>query len=116
MLGWQTYLLTCMTDIISEWKNPSIMKTGDTQDVYYYGMPGAEHDQYLFSIKERNTRGTFLTSVLSCVLSDRGWFIIKRNNFSADPKGHDNIMKLIEHCCVENKWDSLSFFNNNSQF
>ena len=31
---------------------------------------------------------------------------------AADPKGHDNIMKLIEHFRVENKWDSLSFFNN----
>ena len=49
---------------------------------------------------------------MSNILSDRGWFIIKRNNFAADPKGHDNIMKLIEHCRVENKWDSLSFSNN----
>ena len=67
ILGWRTYLLTCMTDIISEWKNTAIMNTGDTRDLYYYGMPGVEHDQDLFSTKLRDTRGTFLTSVLSNV-------------------------------------------------
>ena len=86
------------------------MNTGDTRDLYYYGMPGVEHDQDLFSTKARDTRGTFLTSALSCVLSNRAWF--NRNNWAADPEGHDNIMKRIEHCRVENKWDSLSFFNN----
>ena len=30
---------------------------------------------------------------------------------SADPKGKDQVMKLIEHCCIKNKWGSLSFFN-----
>ena len=75
-------------------------------------MPGVEHGQDLFSTEHKDTRGTFLTSALNCVLSKRGWFIIKRNNVSADPNGHDKIMKLIEHCRVENKWDSLSFFNN----
>ena len=31
---------------------------------------------------------------------------------SADPKGKDQIMKLIEHCRIENNWGSSSFFDN----
>ena len=70
IFGWRTYILTCMTDIISEWKNTVIMNTGDTRDFYYYGMPGVEHNQDLFYTKLRDTRGMFLTSALSNVLSD----------------------------------------------
>ena len=59
-----------MTDIISKWENTAVLNYAGTH-TYYYGMPGVEHDQDLFSVKERDTRGTFLTSALSCVLSDR---------------------------------------------
>ena len=109
LLGWRTYLLTCMADIISKWENTAVLNSAGTH-TYYYGMPGVEHDQDLFSIKERDTRGTFLTSALSCVLKKRGWF--NRNSITADPEGQDNILDLIKQCRVENKWDSLSFFNN----
>ena len=45
ILGWRTYILTCMTDIISEKKNSAAMNmTGSPRDLYYYGMPGVEHD------------------------------------------------------------------------
>ena len=43
-------------------------------------------------------------------IKKRGWF--NRNSITADPEGHDNIIDLIKQCHVENKWDSLSFFNN----
>ena len=95
ILGWRTYILTCMTDIISERKNSAIMNTGDTRDLYYYGMPGVEHDQDLFSTKFTNTRGMFLTSALRNVLETSSWFIIKRNNMAADPYGQDQIMNLL---------------------
>ena len=109
LLGWRTYLLTHMADIISKWENTAVLNSADLHK-YYYGMPGVEHDQDLFSIKERDTRGTFLTSALRFVLKQRGWF--HRNSITADPEGQDNILDLIKQCRVENKWDSLSFFNN----
>ena len=110
LLGWRTYLLTHMADYISKWENTAVLNYPDTWNMYYYGMPGVEHDQDLFSIKERDTRGTFLTSALRFVLKQRGWF--NRNSITADPEGQDNIMRLIKQCRAENKWDSLSFSNN----
>ena len=69
ILGWQIYLLTCLTDDISEKKNSAAMNmTGSPWDLYYYGMPGVEHDQDLLSTKFPNTRGTFLTRALKNVL------------------------------------------------
>ena len=77
-----------MTDIISEKKNSLAMNMfGSPRDLYYYGMPGVEHDQDLLSTKFPNTRGTFLTRALRNVLATSSWFIIKRNNMAVDPNG-----------------------------
>ena len=42
--------MTCLTDDISEKKNSAAMNMiGSPRDLYYYNMPGAEHDQDPFS-------------------------------------------------------------------
>ena len=79
---------------------------------YYYGLPGEEHHQALISTKFPNTRGMFLTNSLRNVIEESRWYVRNPSSMSADPKGKDQIMKLIEHCCIENNWGSSSFFDN----
>ena len=76
-------------------------------------MPGEEHDQDLFSTKFPNTRGMFLTRSLRNVIerSDT-YFPININRVMRSTCDTDQVMKLIEHCRIKNKWGSLSFFNN----
>ena len=104
ILGWRTYLLTCMTDDISEKKNPAAMNmTGYPREVYYYGMPGVDHDQDLFSTKFPNIKGTFLTHSLRNLLKDSSWYMLKQNSMAVDPNGQDQIVNLINNCRAENK-------------
>ena len=79
---------------------------------YYYGFPDEEYDQSLMSTKFPNTRGSFLTNSLRNVIEESSNYVLNRKSMSADPKGKDEIMKLIEHCRIENNWGSSSFFDN----
>ena len=79
---------------------------------YYYGLPGEEYDQALISIKFSNTRGIFLTNSLRNVIYSSMNFTTNPLHMFFDTKGKDQIMKLIEHCRIENRWDSSSFFDN----
>jgi len=119
------FVLNCLNDEIVHEKNAAAMNTFITyRDVYkyntcialrgfyYYGLPGQVHDQALISTKFPNTRGMFLTNSLRNVIEESRWYVRNPSSMSADPKGKDQIMKLIEHCRIENNWGSLSFFDN----
>ena len=78
----------------------------------YYGLPGEEHDQALMSTKFPNTRGMFLTNSLRNVIDSSMNFTEYPLHMLFDIKGKDQIMKLIEHCRIENNWGISSFFDN----
>ena len=83
-----------------------------TGGLYYYGSPGNEYNEALYSTKCPNTRGMFLTHSLKNVIEISDTYYpmsIKISNAICDT---DQIMKLIEHCCIKNNWCSLSFFDN----
>ena len=82
------------------------------QGFYYYGFSGEEYYQALMSTTFPNTRGGFLTNSLRNVIDSSMNFTEYPLNILFDIKGKDQIMKLIEHCRIENNWGSSSFFDN----
>ena len=81
-----------------------------SRELYYYGFPGEKQDEALFSTQHPNTRGMFLTHSLRNVIerSDTFYPININGGIIRDT---DQIMKLIEHCRIENNWGSSSFFD-----
>ena len=59
-----------------------------------------------------NTRGSFLTNTLRNVINSSVNFKEYPLTMFFDIKGKDEMMKLIEHCRIENNWGSSSFFDN----
>ena len=69
ILGWQTFLLNCLNDEIVVKKNSAVTNAVSAcRELYYYGLPGEEHDQALISNKCPNTRGMLLTNSLRNVI------------------------------------------------
>ena len=92
--GWQTYLLKCLNDEILNAKYSEVINTNiaprelnclndemiakkytaemntntSHHELYYYGLPGDEHDQALFSATFPNTRAMFLTCSLRSII------------------------------------------------
>ena len=80
------------------------------QGLYYYGLPGEEHDQDLFSTQFPNTRGMSFTHPLRNIIERSDTYYPINIKMSMGICDTDQIMKLIEHCCMKNNWGSLSFF------
>ena len=111
--GWRTYLLNCLNDEILDKQYSSVTNTiFACRYLYYYGLPGEEHDQDLFTTKFPNTRDMFLTNFLRNVINSSCNFIENPNHTFFDEKGKQQVMKLIEHCRIKNNWGKLSFFDN----
>ena len=136
--GWRTHLLNCLNDEILNEKYSAVLNTNTAprlkdclndemlakkyssemntntagRDLYYYWFPGDRHEQALFSTKFTNTRATFLTRSLRSILENlKTYFPISINGVMGTCDTYQ-LMKLIELCCIENNWDSLSFFDN----
>ena len=96
---------------MSEKKYSAAMNTTTAcRELYYYGLPGVEHDQDLFSTQFTNTRGMFLTRSLRNVIERSDMYFPINIKIVMGICDTDQIMKLIEHCCMKNNWGSLSFF------
>ena len=103
ILGWRKSILTCLNDEIVEKKNSAATNTTTTpRELYYYGMPCEEHDQDLFSTKFSNTRGMFLTRSLRNVIERSDTYFPININGVMGTCDTDQVMKLIEHCRIEN--------------
>ena len=111
ILGWRTFFLNCLNDEIVVKNDSSQTNTLlNFRGLYYYGFPGGKQDEAFFSTQHPNTRGMFLTNSLRNVIERSDTYYpmnIKISNVICDT---DLIMKLIEHCRIENNWGSLSFF------
>ena len=72
----------------------------------------SKDDQALYSNQFPNARGMFLTCALRNVIDSSINFKENSDDLIFDRDGKDKILKLIEHCRIENNWGSLSFFEN----
>ena len=110
IIGWRTFLFNCLNDeIIDKMNSPVIIGCGM---LYYYGLPGQKEDQALYSNQFPNARGMFLTCALRNVIDSSINFVENSDDKIFDINGKNKILKLIEHCRIENNWGSLSFFEN----
>jgi len=113
ILGWRTYLLTCLTDEIVVKNHSAETNTISAyRELYYYRLPREDNDQDFFSTKFTNTRGVFLTRSLRNVIERSDTYFPININGVMGTCNTDQIMKLIEHCRNKNNWGSLSFFDN----
>ena len=76
--------------------------TTSPRELYYYGLPGEEYDQALFSTKFSNTRDIILTHSSKNIIEEPTMYIHNPMSISMDLEGKDQIMKLIEHCRIKN--------------
>ena len=111
ILRWRKFLLNCLIDEIVTKNNAEVTNTiFACRGLYYYGLPGEEHDQDLFSTQFPNTRGIFLTRSLRNVIERSDTYYPINIKISMAICDTDQIMKIIEHCRIKNNWRSLSFF------
>ena len=113
ILGWRTYLLTCLTDEIVVKNHSAETNTISAyRELYYYRLPREEHDQDFFSTKFTNTIGMFLTRSFRNVIERSDTYFPININGVMGTFDTNKLIKLIEHCCNKNNWGSLSFFDN----
>ena len=113
ILCWRKFLLNYLIDEIVTKNNEELTNTISAyRGVYYYGLPGDEYDDALYSTKFPNTRGMFLTRSLRNVIERLDTYYPMNINRVMAICDTDQIMKLIEHCRIKYDWGSLSFFDN----
>ena len=107
--------MDCLNDEILAKKYSAEINTNTARrELYFYGLPGDENDQALFSTKFPNTRAMCLTYTLgSKIEAFKTYFPININGVMGICDT-DQIMKLIDLCCIKNKWGSVSSFFNNT--
>ena len=73
-------------------------------DLYYYGLPGDEHDETLYSTKFPNTRVMFLIrSFMSMIENSKTYLTVDINGVMGS-SDTDQIMKLIDICRFQHDW------------
>ena len=102
--------LNCLNDEMIAKKYAIVINTNTSdRESYYYGMPGDEHDQALYSTKLPNTRAIFLTRYTrSMIKNSKTYFPIDINEVMG-PSVTDQIMKLIKLCHLKKIGKSYLF-------